>query len=301
MKLKLQTSVQEEERQATRISAFSIAVNFILAVGKLTAGLTAHSTAMVSDAVHSASDILTTVIVIVGVRLSYRQPDEGHPYGHERLESAATLILAMLLGMTGLGIGYTALQHLFFQAELQSPGAAALFVALTSIVVKEGMYRITKKTAQAIHSEALMADAWHHRSDAFSSIGAFIGIFTARHGLTLMDPLAGLVICVLILSAAADLFRQALDKMVDKACDAEIVDQMRKAVLREAGVQSVDLIRTRLFGSRVYVDIEIGADGGLSLTDSHWIAEAVHHTIETQFPMVKHCMVHVNPVSSSKA
>ena len=167
--------------------------------------------------------------------------------------------------------------------------------ALVSIAVKEGMYWYTRFYAKKIHSSALMADAWHHRSDSLSSVGAFVGILGARLGFPVMDALASVGICVLILKAAYDIFKDAIDKMVDKACDAETEERLRKLVSAQEGVKGVDSLRTRTFGSRIYVDVEILADGNLSLYESHDIAERVHDEIEANFKEVKHIMVHVNP------
>ncbi len=142
-----------------------------------------------------------------------------------------------------------------------------------------------------------MADAWHHRSDALSSIGAFIGILGARMGYPILDPIASVVICIFIAKAAIDIFRDAIDKMVDHSCDEKTVQEMRKVILETEGVQRIDVLRTRLFGSKIYVDIEIAADDDMTLKEAHTIAEKVHRSIEKKFAEVKHCMVHVNPVS----
>ena len=141
-----------------------------------------------------------------------------------------------------------------------------------------------------------MADAWHHRSDALSSIGAFVGILGARMGYPILDPLASVVICLFIGKAASDIFRDAIDKMVDKSCDPETLGKMRSIILEQPGVQNIDLLQTRLFGPKIYVDIEIAADGNLTLREGHEIAQRVHDAMEKEFPLVKHCMVHVNPV-----
>ena len=145
-----------------------------------------------------------------------------------------------------------------------------------------------------------MADAWHHRSDALSSVGAFAGILGARLGFPVLDPAAGLVICIFIEKAALEIFRDASDKLVDKACPTETAEKIRAAILGIHGVEQIDLLNTRLFGSRIYVDVEISMDGSKSLTDSHQTAEAVHLAVENAIPEVKHCMVHVNPLGKEK-
>lgn len=286
------------EQIAMQVSANSIAVNLMLSIFKLIAGLLASSGAMISDAIHSASDVFSTIIVIIGVKISGKASDEDHPYGHDRFECVASIILAILLGVTGVGIGLTGVQKLIagHYDTLAIPGILALAAAVISIVVKEIMYWYTRNAAKKINSGALMADAWHHRSDAMSSVGAFIGILGARMGFPILDPLASVVICVLIAKASVDIFRDAIDKMVDHSCDEHTEEKMRETILNVDGVKRVDLLQTRLFGSKVYVDIEIATDGNLSLNEAHDIAEKVHYKIEQDFADVKHCMVHVNPV-----
>lgn len=292
----------DREKVATRVSVLSILVNVVLSVGKLAAGLLGHSVAMVSDAVHSASDVFATFIVIIGIRVSSKQSDEEHQYGHERLECVASIILATILALTGLAIGSAGVEQILNSGEspLAMPTLLPLAAAVVSIVTKELMYWYTRHYALSLHSDALMADAWHHRSDALSSVGSLIGIAGARMGFPLLDPLASLVICVLILKAAYDIFKGAIDKMVDRSCTPELEAEMKDLIERVPGVDHVDLLRTRLFGNRIYVDVEISADDNLTLLASHRIAEQIHREIEIHFPDVKHCMVHMNPLSEWK-
>lgn len=289
---------QDFEKTAMRVSAVSIAANFVLTVFKFAAGVIAHSGAMISDAIHSASDVFSTIVVIIGIRISRRDSDKDHPYGHERLECVAAIVLATILAATGLGIGASALRKITGgdYAALAVPGILALVAAVVSILVKEGMYQYTKISAKRIDSSALMADAWHHRSDALSSVGALIGIAGARLGFPILDPVASLVICFFIEKAAYDIFMDAVDKMVDKACDEQTEKELETCALAQEGVLGVDLLHTRVFGNKIYVDIEICADGSMTLGCAHGIAEHVHDSIEKNFPKVKHIMVHVNPV-----
>lgn len=283
---------------AMHVSVVSIVINVVLSLFKLLAGILANSGAMISDAVHSASDVFSTFIVIIGVNISSRKSDEEHPYGHERMECVAAIILAVLLFITGIGIGVSGLSKVLAgnYDQLAMPGVLALAAAVTSIVVKEWMYWYTRGAALKIGSGAVMADAWHHRSDALSSIGAFAGILGARMGFPVLDPVASIIICFFIGKAAYDVFKDAIDKMVDKSCDEETIRGMEALILSEEGVLSIDEIRTRMFGAKSYVDIEIGADSQLTLIQSHEIAERIHSQVEKHFPQVKHCMVHVNPV-----
>ncbi len=286
------------EKTAMRVSFVSIAVNIILSVFKLLAGIFADSAAMVSDAVHSASDVFSTIVVIIGIKISSKASDKNHPYGHERLECVAAIILSTILAVTGLGIGYTALMKIISgeYAALSIPGRLALVAAIVSIVMKEGMYWYTRISAKRIESGALMADAWHHRSDALSSVGSFIGIGGAMLGFPVLDTVASLVICFFIEKAAYDIFKDAVDKMVDKACDDELEEALKQCALSQEGVLGIDLLRTRVFGNKIYVDIEISADANETLREAHSIAEKVHESIEENFTKVKHIMVHVNPI-----
>ena len=288
----------EFETAATRVSSVSIVINLILAAFKYVAGVIGHSGAMISDAIHSTSDVVGSLIVIVGVKMSEKTSDDEHPYGHERMESAASIILSGILVVAGLTIGKEALQSIISGEYLTAahPGLLALIAAIVSIVVKESMFWYTRATARRIRSDALKAEAWHHRSDALSSVGAMIGIGGARLGVLVMEPLANIVICLLILKVAVDIFREAIDKMVDHSCDAATEDAIRRSAAGEKGVERVDVIRTRVFGRRIYVDLEIAADGRLTLSEAHGIAQRVHDRIESSFPDVKHIMVHVNPV-----
>lgn len=291
------SSETEFRNVANRVSLVTIIGNVVLSVIKLLAGIIAHSSAMISDAVHSASDVFSTFVVIIGIKLASKKPDKEHPYGHERMECVAAIVLAMVLFITGLGIGLEAVKNIIHgnYGDLQVPGVLALIAAIVSIVSKEAMYWYTRHYAKKIDSSALMADAWHHRSDAFSSIGALIGIGASRLGYPVMDSIASLVIFVFIVKAAFDIFKDAIDKMVDHSCDEEIEKQIYECVMKNENVMGIDLLQTRVFGNKIYVDVEIQADASYTLQKAHDIAEAVHDDIEESFPKVKHIMVHVNP------
>lgn len=281
---------------ANRVSVISIIINLGLSAFKLTAGLIAHSSALISDAVHSASDVISTFAVIAGVNISARASDRGHQYGHERMEAIFSILLSILLFATGIGIGYSAIMKIMNgYGDLEAPGFIALIAAAVSIVVKEWMFHYTSRASKKINSTALMADAWHHRSDALSSIGSFAGVLGARLGFPICDPIAGIIICIFIIKAAWDIFYDATNQLVDKACDEKVCMELRSVIASVDGVVSIDDLKTRLFGAKIYVDVEIGADGNLTLYKAHDIAQRVHDNIEKNFEEVKHCMVHVNP------
>ena len=288
---------EDFQKVANKVSTITIIGNVALSLLKLFAGIVAHSNAMISDAIHSASDVFSTFVVIIGIKLASKKPDKEHPYGHERLECVAAIVLAIVLLITGLGIGIEAFKTILQgnSDNIQAPGILALIAAIISIASKEAMYWYTRYHAKRIDSSALRADAWHHRSDAFSSIGALVGIAGSRLGFPTMDSIASLVIFVFIVKAASDIFKDAIDKMVDHSCDEEMETQLRNCVMRNPNVHKIDVLRTRIFGNKIYVDVEIALDGSITLQDAHDVAEKVHNDIEKTFPKVKHIMVHVNP------
>lgn len=282
---------------AVKVSFVSIIGNIILSLIKFLAGIFAHSGAMISDAVHSASDVFSSIIVIIGVKMSAKKSDKEHPYGHERMECVAAIVLAIVLLVTGLFIGSDTIKNLLSGNlnEMEVPGVMALAAAVLSIITKEAMFWYTRHYAKILDSGAVMADAWHHRSDALSSVGALIGIAGARMGLPVLEPIASLIICLFIIKAAYDIFTDAIDKMIDHSCDYQTECEIRDCVLENEEVNGIDLLQTRIFGNKIYVDIEIRMDGDKSLSEAHETAEKVHAKIESDFPKVKHIMIHVNP------
>ena len=286
----------DEKKIVDRLSRVGIFGNILLAAFKLFAGIFGKSGAMVSDAVHSLSDVFATLIAWIGVRLSRRAEDAEHPYGHERLECVASLLLGLILAGTGIGIGWSGIHKLSGEGgSIEIPTLLPLIAAVISIVVKEGMYQYTMHYAKALDSAAFKADAWHHRSDAISSVGSFIGIGLAKLGLPFMDPVASIIICLLILKVAFDISRDAVYKMLDTSCDNAFEQRLRTFIGSQDGVGRIDLLRTRQFGNRIYVDLEIAVKPDISLRDAHGIAELVHSAVEQEFPNVKHVMIHVNP------
>lgn len=280
-----------------KVSFISILINVLLCIFKFIAGIIGKSSAMISDAVHSLSDVLSTIIVIIGIKFSNRESDNTHQYGHERFESVATLFLSFILLVTALTIGYNGIIKILegINGNIIVPTMIALIASIISIIVKEWMYQFTKKVAKQVNSSALLADAWHHRSDALSSIGSLIGIAGAKLGFPILDPIMSIVICVFILKVAIEILIDSIYKLVDRACDENTIEEMSILINNIDGVLELDLLQTRLFGSKIYVDVEVSADKNKSLEESHEIAHLIHDEIEDKFNNVKHCMVHVNP------
>ena len=295
-----ETSVRtstDEKSIIRQISLVGIIGNIVLSAFKLFAGIAGKSGAMISDSVHSLSDVFATFIAFLGVRISKRKADKEHPYGHERMECVASLILGLVLMLTGLGIGKAGLENIFSgnYESLTIPGAIALTASVVSIAVKEGMYWYTRHYAKILNSPAFLADAWHHRSDAFSSVGSFIGISGAMLGFPVLDSAASVVICLFILKVAYDILKDALVKMLDTSCGEEYETRLSEYVAAQEDVVCVDMLHSRMFGNKVYVDLEIEVDGDKPLRESHAVAERVHNNVEKDFPNIKHVMIHVNP------
>ena len=287
----------EEQKIVKKLSAVGILGNVLLAGFKLFSGIFGKSGAMVSDAVHSLSDVFATLIAYIGVVLSKRPEDREHPYGHERFECVASLILGLILAGTGIGIGYSGIQKLIARETIEIPTLLPLIAAVISIVVKEAMFWYTMHYAKKLDSPAFKADAWHHRSDALSSVGSFIGIGLAKLGFPIMDQIASLIICLFILKVAYDILKEALSKMLDTSCGTEFEEDLKTFILSQPGVKNIDLLHTRQFGNRIYIDLEIAVDRNISLLDAHAIAEDVHSSVEQHYENVKHIMIHVNPES----
>ena len=229
--------------------------------------------------------------------MSKRGADKAHPYGHERMECIASMILGLILLVTGVGIGKVGLQNILSgnYETLSVPGTIALAAAIVSIVVKEAMYWYTRHYARILNSAAFMADAWHHRSDAFSSVGSLIGIGGAMLGFPVLDAVASVVICLFILKVASDILLDAVKKMLDTSCGDAFETELEKYILEQKDVVRVDLLHTRMFGNKVYIDLEISVDGNKTFREAHAVAESVHANVEKKFPNTKHIMIHVNP------
>ena len=287
----------EEKRIIKRLSVTGIGGNIVLVAFKLYAGIAGSSGAMVSDAVHSLSDVFATLIAYLGVRISKKAPDSEHPYGHERFECLASLTLGLILAVTGTGIGASGVKTVLAgnYAALEIPKGIALAAAVVSIAVKEAMFRYTKYYAVKLNSSAFVADAWHHRSDALSSVGSLAGIGGAMLGYPVLDSAASVVICVCILKVAFDILKDAVKKLLDTSCDEALEEELREFITAQEGVDALDVLHTRQFGDKIYIDAEISVDGELTLREAHAIAERVHDAVERRYPNTKHIMIHENP------
>lgn len=279
-----------------RLTLVGVVGNIVLALFKLVAGVLGNSAALVSDAIHSGSDVLATAIAFAGTRIAMKDADDNHPYGHDRFEQLAALALSLILTIAGIGIGYAGVQTIISAAgSSHTPGIIALIAASVSIVTKEAMFWYTRHGARKIGSDAFMADAWHHRSDALSSVASLVGVAAARMGFPLCDPLAAVIICVFILKVAFEIGRDAVGKLVDESGGVELEQTIASCARTCDGIDHVDSIVTRRFGGAIYADVEVAMDGNLRLDEAHDHAQAVHDAIEQNIPEIKHVTVHVNP------
>lgn len=287
---------------AIKVSIIAIIINFCLAIFMFLSGIFSGSSAIMSESINTAADVFTTFIVILGVSLASKNSDHDHQYGHEKLECVSAIILSVILFATGIGIGIDGVKKIAdgLKNGLEAPTALAIVAAVVSIGVKEFLFFFVRATAKKVNSPSVMADAWHHHSDALCSVGSLVGVVGARLGLPILDPIASVIICILVIKAAFDIFNDAIHKMVDRSCDEDTTNEISELVLSVEGVRAVDLLMTRLFGSKFYVDIEIAVDGEQSLYKAHDISQRVHDAVEAKYPNAKHCMVHMNPYKESK-
>lgn len=287
------------EKVIRNVGWSTIVVNIVLAAAKVVAGILGKSMAMLSDAVHSLSDVLSTIIVMIGAKLSSEGADKNHNYGHERFESVASVLLAMLLFGTAIVLFYGGVKSIISAtqdaANFTPPNALALGAAVVSIVVKAAMYFFTLYYARKINSQGLRADAWHHLSDSLSSIGSFIGILGAMLACYVLDGIATLVIALLIAKVAIDIALDVVKQLTDHAAPDETVETVRKLITEQEGVLAIDDLKTRLAGTVVYVEAEIAVDATWNIVRAHEVAQRVHDVIEKAIPNIKHVTVHVNP------
>jgi cation diffusion facilitator family transporter len=282
---------------ATTVARINLINNFLLAVGKMFIGYFAHSAALLNDGINNLGDTISSIITMIGISAGSKKADDDHQYGHERLECVAAILLSGIIMFVGIALFGSGISAIIKKTYLSTPVPTFLAVvaSLASIVIKGAMYFYTRWAGRKAGSPALMASAGDSLSDVFATSGGLIGILFSRMGYPIGDAIAAVVIAVFIFRVGVQIFRDGMNQMVDRACDESFTAEVRALIESQKGVMGVDLLRTRQFGSRCYIDVEIAADPNQTLTEAHSIAERVHKKIETSFPTVKHCMVHVNP------
>ncbi len=276
-------------------------INFILTVGKVIAGIVGNSTAMIADGIHSLSDFVTDVIVIVFINVSGKEKDKNHHYGHGKFETFATMLISFALIIVGFGILYAGAVKIIdsLQGELiEEPGFIALYAALISIISKEGLFWYTKIEGDKLNSQAMIANAWHHRSDAFSSIGTALGISGAillGESWRILDPIAGVIVSFFILKVAWDIAKPSINELLDGSLPETTVIELEQIIAKTKGVEFFHNMRTRKIGENISVEVHIKVDKNLTVEVSHQIATEIEITIRQRFGERTHIIVHVEP------
>ena len=292
------------EAEISQVTLVGSVVNLLLVCVKAVAGVAGHSAAMISDAVHSLSDFVTDIVVLVFVRLSGRPQDDDHDYGHGKYETLATLLIGLALAAAAVGIvvsGATKLSAWLQGDDLPAPGKMALWAALVSIAVKEILYQYTRIKGKKLDSPALTANAWHHRSDALSSIGAAIGIGGAiilGNRWTVLDPLASIVVGAMLVKVAWDLLGPSFGELTDSSLPADTEKEMEDIILSVPGISDPHNLRTRRIGKRIAAEVHIRLDGSLTLDEAHEIASEVENRFRERFGRDSHIIVHMEPRKS---
>ena len=285
-----------------RVTLVGSVVNLLLFVFKFVAGILGHSAAMLADAVHSLSDFVTDIIVIVFVRISSKPEDEGHDYGHGKYETLATAIIGLILLFVGFGIlwnGATSIWDFWQGGELKEPGMLALWAALVSILFKELLYQYTVLKGRRLNSQAVVANAWHHRSDALSSIGTAVGIGGAillGEQWLILDPLAAVVVSLFIMKVAIQLLVPCVEELLEKSLPAEVEEKIKQEILAFPGVTSPHHLRTRRIGSSYAIEVHIRMDGQITLEEAHHTATAIENRLKSEFGSRTYINIHVEPV-----
>ncbi|MGB4270394.1 MAG: cation diffusion facilitator family transporter [Spirochaetota bacterium] len=285
---------------AKKVTWTGMIVNIILSTFKFVAGILGHSQAMVADAVHSISDLITDVAVLIGIKFWASPADEDHPYGHERIESIVTAFIALALFAVGIGIAYNGIVTAF-EPDIKSPEAIALIAAFVSIISKEWLYRWTVKKGIEIDSSSVVANAWHHRSDALSSIPALVAVALAiaHPSLAFFDHIGAVVVAMFIVKVAFDILKPVVMELSDRGASKSQVDAIDLIAMNVDGVKEVHSIRSRRVGSGYFVDLHVLVDGNMSVQDGHDIARSVKHELLDKGPKVLDVIVHLEPYQTS--
>lgn len=290
-----QPSEAERSQATRRVTLVGAVINLVLAAVKVVLGWLGQSQALIADGVHSLSDLVTDAMVWFASMHGSRAADESHPYGHARIETAATVGLGVILALVGAGILVDAVQRLFHTEQLWMPGVLALAAAAGSVAVKEAVYHYTLRVARKYRSQLLKANAWHHRSDAISSVVVIVGVAGTMAGLPYLDAIAAAGVALMIIKIGWDLGWHSLRELVDTALDAERVEAIRREILDVDGVDSLHMLRTRRMGQDALADVHILVDPRLSVSEGHYISETVRNRLIREFDELTDVLVHIDP------
>lgn len=292
-------SLENERHIITKTTGLTLVINAFLGVGKLVIGLISRSTALVSDSINSFSDVFTNFFVLITGRMSRKETDDKHPYGHERFDSLVSVLIGIILIITAIEIAKSAgillWDYLFNDIPISTPHWMALVVAASTILIKEILYQLTRRRGKKAASPTLMAMALDHRSDELASFSVLVAIGGSLLGWAFLEPIASIIIAFFIIRLGFRIIQTGFSQVVDQAIDQDTIRNIREIVLSFPEVLGIDLLKTRQFGLKYYVDLEICLDADLTLFDAHEVATRIHDEIEGKIPLVKHCMIHVNP------
>lgn len=280
---------------AIRVTLVGAWVNVVLSLVKILVGVTGHSQALIADGIHSLSDLVSDIIVWIAARHASNKPDAEHPYGHGRFETLATLLLGIILILVALGLAWDAGLRLFRPAELLNPTPMVLYAALASILFKEWLYHYTVRVARATNSKMLLANAWHHRSDAISSVVVVIGVAGAMAGLTYLDAVAAVLVAVIIGKIGGGLVWESMQELVDKGLDTERLEAVRQEILAVGGVRNLHMLRTRSLGGHVLADVHLLVEPRISVSEGHLVSLLVEQRLKASFDELEDVIVHIDP------
>lgn len=287
--------LRSEYPEVFRVTAIGGVLDLLLGIVKIGVGSVSHSQALVADGVHSLSDLASDALVIVAARQAQAGPDDEHPYGHARIQTAAAVLLAVSLALVATGIAWNSISVLWSTEMLPQAGYLALLIAAVSAVIKEGMYHYTSRSARRLQSNLLKANAWHHRSDAFSSLVVIAGVGGAIAGFPWADPLAAVVVAAMIIQVAWKIGREGYDELIDTGVSSDIVNRISEEIRRVEGVTEMHQLRTRKMGSKIFADVHIRVNPRISVSEGHRIGDAVEAHLEKRFSSLHDVVVHVDP------
>jgi len=298
----MEREIQTRDQRIYKVTLTGSVVNMVLLIMKFAAGILGHSAAMVADAVHSLSDFLTDIVVIAFVKLSSKPADHDHDYGHGKYETIATSVIGMALVVVAVMLGWNGVDKIIYVIKgntLESPGIIAFVAAVLSILLKEWVFRVTRKVAIEVNSQALEANAWHHRSDALSSVGTAIGIGGAvilGSNWAILDPIAAVIVSVLIFITAFRLLRQASGELLEESLPKETEEKIEEVVYRDSLATDVHNLHTRRIGSIIAIEMHLRLPGEISLTEAHKHATDIEHALREEFGHGTHIMLHIEPI-----
>ena len=287
--------LDQRHRTTQRVTLIGAAVNCGLASLQIVFGVLGKSQALLADGIHTLSDLVTDFIVLYASRRSSREADKAHPYGHGRIETLASMLLGVILGMVGIGIGIRGVESIL-EPPQSGPEVITVFFAFIAIVAKEGLYRYTLNAARATHSAMLESNAWHHRSDALSSIVVLVGISAQLLGIAYMDAVAAIIVACMISWMGLRLTRNALSELIDTGLDLDLVEQVRTAMMANPSVVGVHNLRSRSMGGLGYIDAHIEVDPDLTVSEAHYIAHRIEHHVKKRFPKIIDVQIHIDPI-----